>query len=448
MYAGRIVEQGSRREIFYDAQHPVHVGPARVDRPPGPAQAQAPDRDSRAAAIAAATAAGCTFGHRCASRFDLCAEQPPLLDRVGGHHLDACHLEPKQKKERRESAIHPELVEDAEYRRCRSRGRRTAAGGRAREEVLPDQERGAAAARDRPGARRRRRQPRAARRGDARPGRRVGVRQVHAGPVPGPAVPAHQRHRSSSRARTSPRCPGASCARCGARCRWSSRTRTRRSTRASASARSSPTRCASTSGATGIGQAPGAGAARAGRAVTGALQPLPARVLRRPAAADRGGPGACAAPAADHRRRAGLRPRRLDPGAGRQPARRPAGRAAAHLPLHRPRPGRGAPRVGPDRGHVPGQDRRDRRPPRISTSGRSTPTPRRCCPRSRSRTRTCPPPAKQIVLEGDVPSPIAAAVRLPLPPALPVRHRDLRRRPSRRWSPTAARATSPPATTR
>src|SRR5690242_21450307 len=32
-----------------------------------------------------------------------------------------------------------------------------------------------------------------------------------------------------SRARTSPRCPGASCARCGANCRWCSRIRTRRS---------------------------------------------------------------------------------------------------------------------------------------------------------------------------------------------------------------------------
>ncbi len=43
-------------------------------------------------------------------------------------------------------------------------------------------------------------------------------------------------------------------------------------------------------------------------------------------------------PEADRRRRAGLGARRLDPGADRQPARRPAGRARPDLPLHRPRP--------------------------------------------------------------------------------------------------------------
>ena len=43
----------------------------------------------------------------------LCDERPPLLDKVGGGHLDACHLEPKQKKELRETTIHPELIEEA-----------------------------------------------------------------------------------------------------------------------------------------------------------------------------------------------------------------------------------------------------------------------------------------------------------------------------------------------
>ena len=51
----------------------------------------------------------------------------------------------------------------------------------------------------------------------------------------------------------------------------------------------------------------------------------PARVLGRPAPADRDRPGAVAEAEADHRRRAGLRPRRLDPGADHQPARGPPG---------------------------------------------------------------------------------------------------------------------------
>ena len=61
-------------------------------------------------------------------------------------------------------------------------------------------------------------------------------------------------------------------------------------------------------------------------------------------------------PTADRARRAGLGARRLDPGAGRQPARRPAGRVRPHLRVRRPRPVRRAPRLRPDRGHVPRQD--------------------------------------------------------------------------------------------
>ena len=103
---------------------------------------------------------------------------------------------------------------------------------------------------------------------------------------------------------------------------------------------------------------PGPGAARAGRALARALQPLPARVLRRPAAADRDRPGARAEAEAGRRRRAGLRPRRLDPGADHQPARRPPGRVRPHLPLRRPRHRRRPPHLRPDRGNAPRQDRR------------------------------------------------------------------------------------------
>ena len=58
MYAGRIVEQGTRREVFYDAQHPYTWGLlgsiARLDRP----KPQAPGDDSRAAALAAPAVPG------------------------------------------------------------------------------------------------------------------------------------------------------------------------------------------------------------------------------------------------------------------------------------------------------------------------------------------------------------------------------------------------------
>ena len=241
--------------------------------------------------------------------------------------------------------------------------------------------------------------------------------------------------------------PARSCARCGASCRWCSRTRTRRSTRASGSATiiSDPLRIHE-HGTAGRDQAPGAGTARARRPVARARQPLSARVLRRPAAADRRRPGAGPAPEADHRRRAGLRARRLDPGAGDQPARRPAGRAGPHLHLHRPRPGRGAARVGPDRGHVPGQDRRGlagrgalpaARPSLHRGAAVGGPDPRpgpvgprgsRSCSRATCRARSCRPRAAGSTRAAGTP-----------PRSAPSR--------SRRWPSTAA-ATWPPATTR
>ena len=63
------------------------------------------------------------------------------------------------------------------------------------------------------------------------------------------------------------------------------------------------------------------GAAANRRPEPGAREPLPARVLRRTATADRDRAGARAQPEADRARRAGLGARRLDPGAGREPLR-------------------------------------------------------------------------------------------------------------------------------
>ena len=110
MYAGRIVEQGSLRSVFYDAEHPYTWGLlgsiARLDRP----------RPPRLTAIKGIPPSlihlprGCAFGPRCPYRFDRCAEVPALEDRLGDGHLDACHLDPGQKRDLRETAIHPELV--------------------------------------------------------------------------------------------------------------------------------------------------------------------------------------------------------------------------------------------------------------------------------------------------------------------------------------------------
>ena len=114
--------------------------------------------------------------------------------------------------------------------------------------------------------------------------------------------------------------------------------------------------------AQGVRRAPQAGPGADGprRAEPRALQPLPARVLGRPAPADRRGARDRARAEAAGRRRAGVGARRLDPGPGAEPAAQPPARDGPDADLHRPRPVGRAPHVRPRRGHVPGQDRRDR----------------------------------------------------------------------------------------
>ncbi len=103
MYAGRIVEQGTLDEIFYDPQHPYTWGLlgsiARVDR----------DRPGRLPAIAglppslADRPKGCHFHPRCPHAFDRCTETPDLEHR-GGHsssHEDRCWLDADAKRTRR-----------------------------------------------------------------------------------------------------------------------------------------------------------------------------------------------------------------------------------------------------------------------------------------------------------------------------------------------------------
>jgi oligopeptide/dipeptide ABC transporter ATP-binding protein len=112
MYAGRVIEQGTKHDLFYDPQHPYTWGLlgsiARLDRP----------KPRRLAAIQGLPPSlinlpvGCAFGDRCPHKFERCSEVPELVDKVGRGHLDACHLEPDVKRARRETTIHPELTEE------------------------------------------------------------------------------------------------------------------------------------------------------------------------------------------------------------------------------------------------------------------------------------------------------------------------------------------------
>jgi peptide/nickel transport system ATP-binding protein/oligopeptide transport system ATP-binding protein len=104
MYSGRIVEQGTLDQIFYDPQHPYTWGLlgsiTRVDRP----------RPERLPAIPgmppslASRPEGCHFRPRCPHEFAECLKVPPLEARVPGEpdHRDRCWLGVEDKRTRRE----------------------------------------------------------------------------------------------------------------------------------------------------------------------------------------------------------------------------------------------------------------------------------------------------------------------------------------------------------
>ncbi len=102
MYAGRIVEQGSLDEVFYDPQHPYTWGllrsVTRIDRPRPERLAQIPG----APPSLLDPPAGCHFRPRCEHAFDRCEQVPDLAARLPDSpaHLDRCWLTPEAKRER------------------------------------------------------------------------------------------------------------------------------------------------------------------------------------------------------------------------------------------------------------------------------------------------------------------------------------------------------------
>jgi oligopeptide/dipeptide ABC transporter ATP-binding protein len=106
MYAGRVLEQGTLEEIFYDPQHPYTWGLmgslTRLDR----------GRPERLPQIKGAPPSlldlprGCSFAPRCPHAFGRCGELPGLDPRLpdAPNHLDRCWLAAEEKRTRRQVA--------------------------------------------------------------------------------------------------------------------------------------------------------------------------------------------------------------------------------------------------------------------------------------------------------------------------------------------------------
>jgi peptide/nickel transport system ATP-binding protein len=108
MYAGRVVEEAPKRNLFSNPQHPYTWGLLgsipRLDRP----------RQRRLVAIPGAPPSplqpveGCRFEPRCPHRFDRCTTHPELVERVGPGHRDACHLDPAVRPALRQRSLQAE----------------------------------------------------------------------------------------------------------------------------------------------------------------------------------------------------------------------------------------------------------------------------------------------------------------------------------------------------
>jgi oligopeptide/dipeptide ABC transporter ATP-binding protein len=100
MYAGRVVEQGSLDELFYDPQHPYTWGLlGSITRIDGDRSGELPAIPGLPPSLMNPPA-GCHFRPRCPHAFDRCLEVPPLAARrpEASDQLDRCWLQPAEKQ--------------------------------------------------------------------------------------------------------------------------------------------------------------------------------------------------------------------------------------------------------------------------------------------------------------------------------------------------------------
>jgi peptide/nickel transport system ATP-binding protein len=104
MYGGRIVEQGTVDELFYDPQHPYTWGLlGSIPRVDGDTSARLPAIAGHPPSLLHPPV-GCHFAPRCPHAFPQCSQVPELEQRLtdAPGHLDRCWLTPDEKRARRE----------------------------------------------------------------------------------------------------------------------------------------------------------------------------------------------------------------------------------------------------------------------------------------------------------------------------------------------------------
>lgn len=90
MYAGKIIERGTSRQIFYDKKHPYTEGllasvpdiESDVNEKLKPIKGNPPDMSC--------VKPGCAFAPRCGCAMKICVKQEPLLIELGDTHEAAC----------------------------------------------------------------------------------------------------------------------------------------------------------------------------------------------------------------------------------------------------------------------------------------------------------------------------------------------------------------------